>query len=148
MGKTEILRLFKTGSSLNIALLDYGIVKGPPTLKGRVRTVKPFLYAEAKELKNGNEYLWKATRIDLETVSLVVVECAHPNAGYHEEMCLFISTMHYPSWECIPLSSFWPEWSDVKNFVKSFPAFKKLFEPRDWKGELLGKLFPQAFPKA
>ncbi|MEM0358811.1 MAG: hypothetical protein QXL58_04540 [Candidatus Hadarchaeales archaeon] len=116
-------------------------MKEPPLLKGRIRRVEPPLHAEAKELDSGDEYLWRATRVDLETMSLVVVECAHPNVGYYEEMCLFISTMHYPDWECVPLSEFWPQWKDVKKFVRSFPAFKELFKHRDWKGEILGKIF-------
>lgn len=118
----------------------------PPVMKAKGQRTYPPIRVEAKELSE-DEYDWRATRIDLDTMSLVVVECVHPNVGYWEEMCVFVSTMHDPEWECIPLSNFWIQWRDPREFLRSFPAFKKLFRPRDFIGEVLGSMGIDVSPR-
>lgn len=120
-------------------------MRKPPILRGKAWKAGPPPTAEALELDTGDEYLWKATRVDLETLSLVVVECAHPNVGYYEEVCLFLSSMHSPDWECIPLSEIWPEWEEEKGFLESFPAFRKLFKRRNYTAEILQRMFGDSF---
>lgn len=109
----------------------------PPVIKGRIKKEKSRLSAKRKEILDEDGYHWRATRINLKTGSIVIVEYTHPNVGYWEEMCLFVSTMHYPDWRCIPLSNFWFQWREKRSFLRSFPAFKDLFRLRDYGKEIL-----------
>jgi len=112
----------------------------PPVIRGMIKKKKSLLFVKRIEILDEDEYQWRATRINFETGSIVIVECIHPNVGYWEETCLFASTMHHPDWRCIPLSNFWPQWREKRSFLKSFPAFKELFRPRDYNREILKEI--------
>ncbi|MBO3797352.1 MAG: hypothetical protein QW506_04460 [Thermoproteota archaeon] len=113
----------------------------PPVINGRIKKEKSWLSAKKVEIQEEEDgYHWRATRVNFETGSIVIVEYIHPNVGYWEEMCLFVSTMHCPDWQCIPLSNFWLQWREKRSFLRSFPAFKDLFRRRDYCREILKEM--------
>ena len=74
----------------------------------------------------GDGYRVRAKRIDVGQYAIVAVEFMHPNYGYYADHCLFVKSLHMEDWEMFSIATI--EEKHVKEFLRNYPCFSKLFE--------------------